>query len=302
MWQRIGQALGSAFRTAPVRSKAANVSQRAARAVQRDVLRLSSRARSAGSAVGAVSEGLVVGLRREGAVAAKASGQAAPLPDLHALIPDAPQSAIQLRRGGFKKLYAGNRVQGSDIVGGTQPSFLIERDSKPIRQLLEEARVIGNSSKPLWQKVENIQSRVRRSIRFPADKTEAKALEALNRKHLMDAIGIGEYHRLGLADCRGFAVTTQMMLQEARIDAFFGYGKTFYQGAPGVDHAFNVVRDKGKLIVVDTLNPIFNKVPLETMLTKGAHGYRFELHPVLPFVYTNPAKNLAPVLDGLAAS
>ncbi|GEM_PF-4455468 len=305
MLQRIAQRIESFLTRTPVRaaqSAVQSTGQALVRKLEHDALKLSTQvqqriAQGSAQAAGAAVEGTVVGLRREGAAITKAAGHAAPLPDLHALIPDSVTSPAQFTRGGFKKLMPNHRVQGSDIVGGTQPSFLIERDSKPMRELLEHARQVGSDKKlTLWQKIEAIQERTRKSIRYPASGAQQEALQALNRQHLLGAAGIGEYHKIGFADCRGFAVTTQVLLQEAKIDSFFSYARTFYQGAPGVDHAFNVVRENGKLFVVDTLNQAFNKVPLTTMLSQGAQGYRFELHQALPFVYRNPIENVAAAL------
>lgn len=213
------------------------------------------------------------------------------------LVAMADDPGQQAARGGLKRLNVGDRIQGSDIAGGIQPSILVEHDSPSVQRLLSYAREVGqDASLGTWQKVDRIQCEVQRSLRYanlnPADQGK---FFALNRQYLHDAIPVGKYLDLGIADCRTFATVSQMAFQEAGVPSYFAYNRTAIAGKYRVDHAFNVVIDNGKAKVADALfTQWFNKMPLERAMTFGKWSYRVEPHPVLPFVYQNPSQNVLP--------
>lgn len=213
------------------------------------------------------------------------------LAQLEASTDDAAQL---LHRGGLKKLNPGDRIQGSDIVGGIQPSILIEKDTPALQKLLQQAKSIGaRTDLSQVQKAEAIQDLVQGAIRYPKAAADRALFEQLNRQYKGSAIPIGKYVELGIADCRTFASTTQLLLQEAGINSYYTYGRMALLGQYRFDHAFNVMMDGGKPIVVDSLfRKYFNLTPLEDMFNGGKWLQRFEPHDILPYIYRNPADNV----------
>lgn len=213
------------------------------------------------------------------------------------LVATADDPGQQAARGGLKRLNVGDRIQGSDIAGGIQPSILVEHDSPSVQRLLGFAREVGqDNALGTWQKVDRIQGEVKRVLRYanqnPVDQGK---FFSLNRQFLNDAIPVGKYLDLGIADCRTFATVSQMAFQEAGIPSYFAYNRTAIAGKFRVDHAFNVVIEDGKAKVADALfTKWFNKVPLDKAMTSGKLTYRVEPHPSLPFVYQDPSQNVLP--------
>jgi hypothetical protein len=189
-----------------------------------------------------------------------------------------------------------DRIQGSDVAGGTQPSFLMDVDSPELSRLLGEARKIGaNAGLSEQQKIGQVADLVNGQLKFASVKTPEYRVpfDRLNARYKGQAAPMSEYLKAGVADCRGFAALNQVLLQEAKVPSYFAYIQEFKHGKYIWDHAINVRFEGKQPMVVDALfRKQFDGVSLNQMLTSGKDGVRFAPHPDLPFVYRDPSSNV----------
>lgn len=208
-------------------------------------------------------------------------------------------------RGGLKTFKAMDRVQGSDVAGGTQPSFVLDLESPELTRLRQSARAIGqDASLSVTQKVDQVADLVNGTLKFASVKTPEYRVpyDAVNARFLGKAAPLSAYVEAGVADCRGFAALNQVLLQEAKVPSYFTYIQEFKNGKYIWDHAINVRFEGKQPLVVDALfRKQFGGVPLQQMLTTGKDGVRFTPHPDLPYVYTDPTHNVRALPGALAA-
>jgi hypothetical protein len=216
--------------------------------------------------------------------------------------PKVPGTAV---RGGLKRFDNLDRIQGSDVAGGGQPSFLLDLESPELSRLRADARVIGaDAALSQQQKIEKVADLVNGKLKFASVKTPEYRVpfDQLNARYKGQAAPMSEYIKAGVADCRGFAALNQVLLQEAKVPSYFAYIQEFKNGRYIWDHAINVRFEGKQPIVVDALfRKQFDGVSLTQMLTNGKEGVRFSPHPSLPFVYQDPTHNVRSLPGAMAA-
>jgi hypothetical protein len=216
-----------------------------------------------------------------------------------------PANANGAVRGGLKQFKALDRVQGSDVAGGTQPSFVLDMQSPELTKLRSAAQAIGDDATlSTQQKIDKVADLVNGNLKFASVKTPEYRVpyDKVNAMFKGKEAPLSEYLKAGVADCRGFAALNQVLLQEAKVPSYFTYIQEFKNGKYIWDHAINVRFEGKQPIVVDALfRKQFGGVPLQQMLTTGKEGVRFQPHPDLPFVYTDPSHNVRSLPGALAA-
>jgi hypothetical protein len=223
-----------------------------------------------------------------------------------------PNSRLRQRDGGVKPLNNGDRLEGSINLskangGGGQPNIIANFDAPEFQPLRQRAEALKGL--PAEQRVREAEKLTREFLKRNTDGDDWNRLfESINDRHhpgktlgASGEIDIAEYLKNGVADCRGFAVVHQMVLQEAGISSGLTYAKTFArqgsQEVAGVSHAFNVYEIGGKQFISDSFNPALSGISAKDAIRLGVQDEAFTYR----FVPSPHSPDLAPDnLDGLA--
>jgi hypothetical protein len=186
-------------------------------------------------------------------------------------------------------------IEGSSIVGGTQPNFYIEKNNKILVQFFNKLKFQYNSDND--NDIITIQIALRKALKF--GQYNQKIYQTFNKNFLgiiakdknedEKTININEYLKIGFGVCREYAFLTQYLLERRGIDdVYFIYVKIFFMCKYIGDHVFNIrFNEKNKYeherepVIIDTTYPFLNGCLLKRFLIVNNFFY-FQIHPLLP--------------------
>jgi hypothetical protein len=176
--------------------------------------------------------------------------------------------------GGMVDIPPGSFVEGSEIGGGIQPDYFLDIESKAFREMSHEALAIADKKMPFWQTVDEIARYVAQKL--PGKEYTNEDYRRILAEHHQGNIPLSKYISCGVGVCREHALILHFLLKEAGIKNFHVYaqiqhGENFREAQHHKleDHAFVVVKHKGKIWTIDPYNWGFHGFELKGLFTEG---------------------------------
>jgi len=158
---------------------------------------------------------------------------------------------FSIQSGGAVELEPGMYIEGSRYHGGSQPDYYIDLNTPNVKWILDQAKTIGQSEKDPWQKIKHIDALLNSRL-GDKDPKNVSYLQYINDKSQNDqSITLEEYLSRNFAVCREHAILAHFALKAAGFSPQHVY-VTQTLGSVLEDHAFNLVKIKGRTYIVDT--------------------------------------------------
>ena len=175
----------------------------------------------------------------------------------------------------FLKLENGDTLQGTYHVGGIQPDYKLDFDSPEVLDFINQARIAAHSKMNFWQKIASIQELVIESA-FKYRNYSNPFYRGLLKGYRKDRerVPFSQFLKIKSGVCREYAIALHIALRAAGIENEFAYAKITrdVEMDSGIykiteDHAFNVVKYRGQLWMVDSYYGGFNGFLLHDALS-----------------------------------
>lgn len=169
---------------------------------------------------------------------------------------------------------------GFVVKGGRgQPDVLFDKGDRMLKRQLRSkaAKLRFDNTLGPWAKVERIQ-KLLRPLTHSGNEFDVKknpsAYNKFNKRksQARQPARLSEYWRLGQVVCREMACLTQVALEDAGFEARLVRGDIFKNGKLYAGHAWNEIKLDGQWKIVDSTNPIFNRLSPEVARTTGSLG------------------------------
>lgn len=182
---------------------------------------------------------------------------------------DPKQYTVQY--GGFIDLNAKSIVEGSSNVGGLQPDYIIDFQSKTFNPAKEYARSLSHL--PVWEKIETLAKYVRQEMLTDGSYTGPAYLEKMAEyKGLGNDIPLSEYTVCRSGVCRENGMIMHLLLKEAGVPNYYIYTKAYEKIGDKVKkegHGFVVLEHNGEMWTADSYNKNFHKKKLSELLSSS---------------------------------
>lgn len=174
---------------------------------------------------------------------------------------------------GLLDIKNGSYIEGSIEFRGRQPYYLVDLESKSLQPLLNFSREVGQSSLPIWDKINKIQSFIIEEAFSYRDYNNPYYSRLLKQYRVLGLpVPLSEYATIKAGVCREYALFTHFALKAAGIPNQYVYAKierksNYYDYHVIEDHAFVVAKIKSTQWAIDSYYGGFNGFKLKDLMS-----------------------------------
>lgn len=171
-------------------------------------------------------------------------------------------------------------LEGSARYGGLQPDYLLDWDHLAFENLKGFTERLKPLDLPLWDKIEKLRKYMTQELLPWNDYKDPEYLKLIKSyKKAGKNIPLSRYVFCGAGVCREHAIIMHFALRELGIESRYVYAEVTYghESRGDVvkeDHAFNVIRYRDQLWVVDSYGDLFHGFSLDELASfRGVHRF-----------------------------